>query len=61
MSEFLEVTTVVQPVIDLGRIAAEALLVQLRSPSSEVSAEGIRLPTQLVVRGSTSPVKVPAS
>jgi DNA-binding LacI/PurR family transcriptional regulator len=57
MSEFLDLTTVMQPVQDLGRIAAEALVLQLRSPSTEVSAESIRLPTQLIVRGSTSPMK----
>ncbi len=34
MSELLDLTTVVQPVQDLGRIAAEALLLQLRSPGA---------------------------
>ena len=57
MSEFLDLTTVVQPVQDLGRIAAEALVLQLRSPSTDVPADSIRLPTQLIVRGSTSPNK----
>ena len=57
MSEFLDLTTVMQPVQDLGRIAAEALVLQLRSAPSEVTAESIRLPTQLIVRGSTSPLK----
>ena len=57
MSEFLDLTTVVQPVQDLGRIAAEALVLQLRSPGTEMSADSIRLPTQLIVRGSTSPYK----
>ena len=57
MSEFLDLTTVVQPVQDLGRIAAEALVLQLRSPGAEVSTDSIRLPTQLIVRGSTSPFK----
>lgn len=55
MSEFLDLTTVVQPVHDLGRIAAEALVLQLRSSGADVPAESIRLPTQLIVRGSTSP------
>ena len=54
MSELLDLSTVVQPVQDLGRIAAEALVLQLRS-SVEVAAESIRLPTQLIVRGSTGP------
>ena len=57
MSEFLDLTTVVQPVQDLGRIAAEALVLQLRTPGGEVSADSIRLPTQLIVRGSTSPMR----
>ena len=59
MSEYLDLTTVVQPVHDMGRIAAEALVVQLRSagvPMPDVT-DAIRLPTQLVVRGSTAPRK----
>lgn len=55
MSEFLDLTTVVQPVHDLGRIAAESLLLQLRNQGVDAPAEPIRLPTQLIVRGSTSP------
>lgn len=54
MSELLDLSTVVQPVQDLGRIAAEALVLQLRS-NADVAAEAIRLPTQLIVRGSTGP------
>jgi LacI family repressor for deo operon, udp, cdd, tsx, nupC, and nupG len=57
MSEFLDLTTVVQPVQDLGRIAAEALVLQLRSPGPQIAAEPIRLPTQLIVRGSTAPFR----
>ena len=57
MSEFLDLTTVVQPVQDLGRIAAEALVLQLRSSSPHLAADSIRLPTQLIVRGSTSPYR----
>jgi LacI family repressor for deo operon, udp, cdd, tsx, nupC, and nupG len=57
MSEFLDLTTVVQPVQDLGRIAAEALVLQLRTPGAELAAESIRLPTQLIVRGSTAPFR----
>ncbi len=56
MSEYLDLTTVVQPVHDLGRIAAEALVLQLRSPGADVPHASIQLPTQLVVRGSTAPV-----
>ena len=57
MSEFLDLTTVVQPVQDLGRIAAEALVLQLRSSGADVATDSIRLPTQLIVRGSTAPFK----
>jgi DNA-binding LacI/PurR family transcriptional regulator len=54
MSEHLDLTTVVQPVTELGRIAAESLLVQLREGTPTL--EPIRVPTQLVVRGSTGPL-----
>ena len=57
MSEFLDLTTVVQPVQDLGRIAAEALVLQLRSSDPDAIPEPIRLPTQLIVRGSTAPLR----
>jgi DNA-binding LacI/PurR family transcriptional regulator len=57
MSEHLELTTVVQPVFDLGRIAAEALLVQLRTLPQDVNLEPTRVPTQLVVRSSTAPLR----
>jgi len=53
MSEHLDLTTVVQPVSELGRIAAEALLAQIRG--GEPTTEPIRVPTKLVVRGSTGP------
>lgn len=52
MSEYLDLTTVAQPVFDLGRIAAEALLVQIRDGLP--APEPIQLPTRLIVRGSTS-------
>ena len=58
MSEHLELTTVVQPVFDLGRIAAEALLVQLRTLPQDVNLEPTRVPTQLVVRSSTAPLRI---
>jgi len=58
MSEFLDLTTVVQPVHDLGRIAAQALLRQVEARDGGAGVpdppEAIRLPTQLVARGSTS-------
>lgn len=58
MSEFLDLTTVVQPVADLGRIAAESLLQQIELGATAGAARDIRLPTQLVVRGSTAPITV---
>ena len=58
MSEFLDLTTVVQPVADLGRIAAESLLQQIELGATAGAARDIRLPTQLVVRGSTAPISV---
>lgn len=57
MSEHLDLTTVVQPVAELGRIAAESLLMQMRTLQQEVNVEPIRVPTQLVVRGSTAPLR----
>jgi len=57
MSEFLDLTTVVQPVQDLGRIAAEALVLQLRTPGPDAAPDSIRLPTQLIVRGTTAPYR----
>jgi len=58
MSEFLDLTTVAQPVADLGRIAAESLLTQIASGVAAESASEVRLPTQLIVRGSTAPLSV---
>ena len=55
MSEVLDLSTVAQPVHDLGRIAAEALLIQMRNPGDEKVTEEIHLPTHLMVRGSTRP------
>lgn len=55
MSELLELTTVEQPVHDMGRIAAEALLVQLNS-QGQLHAESSVLPTRLMVRSSTAPI-----
>ena len=55
MSELLDLTTVAQPVADLGRIAAKALLA-LISAGTIGPAESLLAPTQLVVRGSTSPL-----
>lgn len=54
MSELLDLTTVAQPVQDLGRIAAEALLRQIRSTDRQAPSR-VQAPTQLIVRGSTAP------
>jgi LacI family repressor for deo operon, udp, cdd, tsx, nupC, and nupG len=56
VSEQLDLTTVAQPVFDLGRIAAEALIVQLRT-GTDRATNPMRVPTHLVVRGSTSTPK----
>ena len=55
MSELLELTTVEQPVYDMGRIAAESLLVQLHS-DNQAKTQSVVLPTRLVVRASTAPL-----
>lgn len=55
MSDYLELTTVAQPVYDLGRIAAEALVEQLRHGVAHPPGP-VYLPTQLIVRGSTGPL-----
>lgn len=56
MSEFLDLTTVAQPVADLGRIAAQSLLRQIEHGVPVGGADEVRLPTQLIVRGSTAPL-----
>lgn len=53
LSELLDLTTVAQPVLDLGRIAAESLLVQIRGGATG-RFENVQLPTPLIVRGSTA-------
>ena len=52
MADYLELTTVEQPAVELGRLAAEAVLVQLASGEP---GEAVQLPTHLVVRRSTGP------
>lgn len=54
MSEHLDLTTVVQPVAELGRLATQSLLAQLVESPTQV--EPIQVSTQLVARGSTGPV-----
>jgi DNA-binding LacI/PurR family transcriptional regulator len=53
MSDLLDLTTVVQPVDELGARAAEALLDRVMHPTAE--PRSLQLPTQLVVRGSSGP------
>lgn len=57
MAEYLDLTTVGQPVKDLGRIAAQAVLSQI---AGDESIEPVQLPTHLVVRGSTAHLKADA-
>lgn len=54
MSELLDLTTVAQPVQDLGRIAAKSLLSQIRSTDRPAPAQ-VQAPTHLIVRGSSAP------
>lgn len=59
VSELLDLTTVAQPVHELGRIAAEELLGQITLPAAAHKARARRLPTHLVVRSSTAPLSTP--
>lgn len=53
LSDLLDLTTIAQPVEELGTVGALSLLRQLEEPTSPVS-ENV-LATRLVVRGSTAP------
>ena len=56
MAEYFELTTVAQPVHDLGRIAASCLLGALAGPLGDVAAPTVHtVPTSLVVRATTGP------
>lgn len=57
MSEFLNLTTVAQPVAGLGRLGAEALVEQIRRDGGHLS-KVVHVPTQLIVRGSTAPASL---
>src|SRR5438034_3196037 len=48
------VTTVAQPAYEIGRRAAQRLLLRIRS-SHRLAPKTIRLPTELIVRASTAP------
>ena len=56
VSELLDLTTVAQPVHELGRIAAEELLGQITMNGVAHKVRARRLPTHLVVRSSTAPL-----
>jgi DNA-binding LacI/PurR family transcriptional regulator len=53
MAAFVDLTTVRQPVLDLGARAAQLLLAELAEPDRPPTHE--RLPVELVVRGSSGP------
>ena len=55
VSEHLDLTTVVQPVTEMGSVAAQSLLDQIGAGTQEVQPGIVRMPTQLRVRGSTGP------
>lgn len=55
LAELLDLTTVGQPVADMGRMAAEALLSRMLGGASD-GPHDVVVPTTLVVRGSTVPV-----
>lgn len=57
LAELLDLTTVAQPVTELGAHAARTLLARLDQP--ELPLSDLRLPTRLVVRGSTRPPRRP--
>ncbi len=56
MAEFVDLTTVAQPVARQGRMAAEMLLDQLTGSTPPGAAPELGVGTELVVRGSTGPV-----
>ncbi|MEY3733048.1 MAG: hypothetical protein RL347_407 [Actinomycetota bacterium] len=55
VSEHLDLTTVAQPVTELGRLAAQSLLGQIGAADHVPRPGIVRIPTQLHVRGSTGP------
>jgi LacI family transcriptional regulator, repressor for deo operon, udp, cdd, tsx, nupC, and nupG len=53
MAELLDLTTVAQPVVAQGVLAAEMILAALADPGQPLPA--VTVPTELVVRGTTGP------
>jgi DNA-binding LacI/PurR family transcriptional regulator len=53
MAELLDLTTVAQPVVAQGVLAAEMILTALADPGQPMPA--VTVPTELVVRGTTGP------
>lgn len=59
MAEFFDLSTVAQPVQEQGRLAAQLLLDALAEQSDGRPAPcALTVPTRLVVRGTTAPVRV---
>lgn len=56
MAEFVDLTTVAQPVALQGRMAAEILLDELTGSTSPGAVPALGVSTRLIVRGSTAPV-----
>jgi LacI family transcriptional regulator, repressor for deo operon, udp, cdd, tsx, nupC, and nupG len=57
MAELLDLTTVAQPVVAQGVLAAEMILTALAEPEQPLPA--VTVPTELVVRGTTGPAPPP--
>jgi LacI family transcriptional regulator, repressor for deo operon, udp, cdd, tsx, nupC, and nupG len=57
MAELLDLTTVAQPVVAQGGLAAEMILTALADPEQPLPA--VTVPTRLVVRGTTGPAPQP--
>jgi LacI family transcriptional regulator, repressor for deo operon, udp, cdd, tsx, nupC, and nupG len=55
MAVLLDLTTVAQPVVAQGVLAAEMILTALTNPEQPLSA--VTLPTELIVRGTTGPAR----
>lgn len=56
LAELLDLTTVGQPVAEMGRMAAEALLGRMLGSDGDTQQDVV-VPTTLVVRGSTVPIE----